>query len=114
AENAVNQAIKSPLLDVDIKDATGALVQVVGGPDMTLAEASKVVEILGSKINPMARIIWGAAIDPTMEHTITVLLVIVGVKYNTKREALQRAARREPAIEVIEKDDDIGIDFIRK
>jgi len=114
AENAVNQALKSPLLDVDIKDATGALVQVVGGTDMTLAEASKVVEILGSKINPMARIIWGAAIDPTMERTITVLLVIVGVKYNTKREALQRAARREPAIEVIEKDDDIGIDFIRK
>jgi hypothetical protein len=37
-----------------------------------------------------------------------------GCEYNTKREALQRAARREPAIEVIEKDDDIGIDFIRK
>ncbi len=88
---AINQAINSPLLDVDVSDATGALVNVTGGPDMTVTDAQKVVEEVHSRINPSARIIWGAAIDPALERTIRVMLVITGVK---SKQILGPAARR--------------------
>ena len=77
---SVNEAITSPLLgDVELKDAQGALVRVVGGPDMTVSEAQKAAEIVGSKISKRARMIWGCTIDQTMENTIKVLLIITGV-----------------------------------
>ena len=80
AEDAVNEAINSPLLDVDVSTGTGALINVTGGPDMTVSEAEKVAEILQSKISKDARIIWGASIDPSLEHKIRVMVVITGVK----------------------------------
>lgn len=80
AEEAVNEAIHSPLLDVDISGATGAMVSVTGGSDMTVTEAQRVVEIVGSKINPNARIIWGAAVDPALERKMRVLIVVTGVR----------------------------------
>ncbi len=80
AEDAVNEAINSPLLDVDVSTGTGALINVTGGPDMTVAEAEKVAEIVQSKISKDARIIWGASIDPSLEHKIRVMVVITGVR----------------------------------
>ena len=80
AGDAVLEAINSPLIDVDISGANGALVNVVGGPDMTVSEAEKVAEIIQTKISPSARLIWGAAIDPVMEKKIRVMVVLTGVK----------------------------------
>ncbi|MEM0129174.1 MAG: cell division protein FtsZ [Thermoplasmata archaeon] len=80
AEDAIHEAIHSPLLSVDIAGATGALVNVTGGPDMSVGEAAKVAEIVQKALDPKARIIWGATIDPTMEHTLRVMLVVTGVK----------------------------------
>ncbi len=60
-DEAVNEALSSPLLgDLDTREARGALIRVVGGNDMTLAEAEKAAEIVGRSINPMSRIIWAA------------------------------------------------------
>ncbi len=80
AEEAVEEAISSPLIDVEISGATGALINVSGGPDMTVSEAERVAEIVQERINPNARIIWGAAIEPALEHRIRVMLVLTGVK----------------------------------
>jgi cell division protein FtsZ len=80
AEDAVLEAINSPLLHVDIAGATGALINVTGGPDMTVSEAQKAAEVVQKSISPTARIIWGAAVDPTMQSTIRVMLVVTGVK----------------------------------
>ncbi|OGS52697.1 MAG: cell division protein FtsZ [Euryarchaeota archaeon RBG_13_61_15] len=77
---AVMEAINSPLIELDITEATAALVNVTGGPDMTVTEAEKVAEVIQSKISPGARIIWGAAVDETLERTIRVMVVITGVK----------------------------------
>jgi cell division protein FtsZ len=80
AVDAITEALNSPLLEVDITEATGALVNVTGGRDMTLREAEKVVEEIYSKIDKNARIIWGTTIDPVMEKSIRAMLVITGVK----------------------------------
>lgn len=80
AINAVVEALNSPLLEVDISEATGALVNVTGGEDMTISEAERVVEEIYSRVDPNARIIWGTTIDPALKKNIRAMLVITGVK----------------------------------
>jgi len=80
ATEAVEKAIQNPLLDVDISGATGALVNIVGGPDMSLDECKTIIETVGNKLNPEAKLIWGAQISDDMEKSLRVLLVITGVK----------------------------------
>jgi cell division protein FtsZ len=80
AADSVKKAIRSPLLDVDISGATAALVNVVGGPDMTMAEAEGVVQEVYNRVDPNARIIWGAQIDPEMQNKMRTLLVVTGVR----------------------------------
>jgi cell division protein FtsZ len=79
ARDSVMKALRSPLLDVDVSGATSALVNVVGGPDMTITDAETVVDEVYQKINPDARIIWGAQIDPNLEETLRTMLVVTGV-----------------------------------
>jgi cell division protein FtsZ len=80
AEEAIEEAINSPLIDVDISAATGALVNVTGGVDMSVSEAEKVAEIVQGRISSNARIIWGAAVDQTLEHKLRVMLILTGVR----------------------------------
>jgi len=80
AVEAVEKAMNNPLLSVDITNATGALVNITGGSDMSLDEYKKVMEIIGQKISPDAKLISGAQISPDLENTIKVLLIVTGVK----------------------------------
>ncbi len=80
-EYAINEALESPLLgEVDLSHARGCLVRVVGGPDLSVSEAERAAEIVGEKINPQARIIWGCSVEEELENTVRVLLVITGVR----------------------------------
>ena len=92
AVEAVEKAINNPLLDVDISGANGALINVIGGEDMTLDEARKVVETITEKLDEDARVIWGAQIYKDMEKTIRTMLIVTGVKSSqifgsTKKQA---------------------------
>ncbi|MBS3748360.1 MAG: cell division protein FtsZ [Candidatus Thermoplasmatota archaeon] len=80
AVNAVVEALNSPLLEVDISEASGALVNVTGGEDMTISEAERVVEEIYSRVDPNARIIWGTTVDSTLKKNLRAMLVITGVK----------------------------------
>lgn len=104
ALEAVNEALNSPLLEVDVTDANGALINVTGGPDMTVTEAEKVVEEVHNRINQNARIIWGAAVDPALEHTIRVMVVLTGVR---SRQILGPGSR-------VQLTQPHGIEFVRR
>ncbi|NCO17788.1 cell division protein FtsZ [Candidatus Pacearchaeota archaeon CG1_02_30_18] len=80
ALDAVTKAIQNPLLDVDISGAKGALVNIIGGPDMSLEECKEIISAVGEKLSPDAKMIWGAKISPDMDRSIRVLLIITGVK----------------------------------
>ena len=80
AVDAVEKAIQNPLLDVEIDNAKGALINITGGTDMTLDEARKIIEVVSDKINQDAMLIWGAQISEDMQNTIKVLLIMTGVK----------------------------------
>ena len=80
AIRAVDKALTSPLLPVDITGAKGALINVTGANDMTLKEAEAVLRVVQSKINKEARIIWGASVDESLDQTLRVMLVVTGVQ----------------------------------
>lgn len=80
AVEAVEKALNNPLLDVDVSNATGALINIIGGPDMSLDETKTVVEIVGQKMGEDAKMIWGAQLSEDMEKSLRVLLIITGVK----------------------------------
>lgn len=101
-EEAVTEALDSPLLDMDISDARAALVNVVGGTGMTVEEAEKVSTMVGDRINPRAEVIWGARIDESLERSIEVMVVLTGVV--TKQ--LKEHSSSHPL-------GDIGIPFIK-
>jgi cell division protein FtsZ len=105
AADSVKKALRSPLLDVDISGATAALVNVVGGPDMTMAEAEGVIEEVYQRIDPTARIIWGAQIDPDMQHRMRTMLVVTGVR------SPQIYGRSEPGIHKLIRE--YEIDFLK-
>ncbi|AJF60000.1 MAG: cell division protein FtsZ [Candidatus Diapherotrites archaeon] len=82
ALEAVENALTSPLLDVDISGANRALVNVVGGSDMTLREAEMIVEAVSAKIHPNAHIIWGAMIDDNVpRNQIQAMIVVAGGRF---------------------------------
>ncbi len=80
ALEAVNRAIHNPLLDVKIDKAKGALVNVIGGPDMSLDEYKIIMEEISTKVSQDAKIISGAKISADMEKSIKVLLILTGVQ----------------------------------
>lgn len=80
AREAVEKAIHNPLLDVDITNAKGVLVNIIGGPDMSLDEYKTVMEVIGEKVAPDAKIISGAQISADMDKSIKVLVIVTGVK----------------------------------
>jgi cell division protein FtsZ len=84
AMKAAMDVLNSPLLDVDISNGRGAIVNVVSSMDVTLMDVEKIVKMVGEKLNPKAEIIWGAQIDEEMKDTVRVLIVISGLKLSEK------------------------------
>lgn len=80
AEAATMEALHSPLLELDMSDARGALINVVGGSSLTLGEAERCAQLIAEQISPNAKIIWGAAVDESLGEELRVMLVLTGVK----------------------------------
>ena len=79
-DEAVKRALRNPLLDVSYEGAQGALIQITGGPDMTLADVNKVGELVTQSLDPDAMVTWGATVNESMSGKIRVMTIITGVK----------------------------------
>ena len=82
ALESVHEALSSPLLDIDISNATGALVNISGSSDLTLHEAEKIVQVVADKLDPEANIIWGTQIDESLQNIVRTTVVVSGIKSN--------------------------------
>ncbi|NOX71109.1 MAG: cell division protein FtsZ [Candidatus Micrarchaeota archaeon] len=110
AIESVEKALNNPLLDVDITGATGALVNVMGGADITIKECQDIVESVNGRINTDAKIIWGAQIVKDLGDVARTMLIITGVKSSQifgHKEELSRAEKKQKEIEQV-----LGIDFV--
>jgi cell division protein FtsZ len=79
AKEAVQNALKKPSLDVDYAGAKGALVEVSGGPSMTIEDANRVEELVAEMIGHNAHIGWGARVNPQTEAGMKVTIVMTGM-----------------------------------
>lgn len=79
AAEAVEEALSSPLLDVDITGAKGAVVNVVGSPDMTLEESERIVGRVSEALDSEAHVIWGAQISEDLKNAVRVMVILSGV-----------------------------------
>ena len=80
-EEAVSEALDSPLLGrMDLKNARGALIRVVGGPDMSIEEAAKAAEMVSSRIRKRGRLIWGCSVEKELEGKVRVLIIVTGAQ----------------------------------
>jgi len=79
AVQAAQQAISSPLLEgVSIRGAQGVLVNITGGPQMTLHEISEATTIIYEEAGDKANIIFGAVIDERLEDSLFVTVIATG------------------------------------
>ena len=109
-EEAVQGALSNPLLDINYKGATGALIHVSGGPDMTLDEINRIGEMVTESLDDDANVIWGARVTENMKGKVTVMTIITGVKSPWILGKLDRKAA--PARAYRHVDDELGIEVI--
>ena len=107
-EEAVNGALSNPLLDISYKGATGALIHVCGGPDMTLDEINRIGEMVTETLDDDANVIWGARVKEDMKGKITVMTIMTGVKSPWILGKIERHAAKKPAL-----DDELGIEIVQ-
>lgn len=108
AVEAVEKAINNPLIDADINGASGALINVIGGTDLTLGEAKNIVETVSTRLSDDAKIIWGASISKDLDRQIKVMLIVTGVQSLQILGRPKTAASLEPETAK----NSFGIDFL--
>ncbi|MFQ5620337.1 MAG: cell division protein FtsZ [Candidatus Nanoarchaeia archaeon] len=109
-DEAVKGALSNPLLDISYEGATGALLQITGGPEMTLHDVSRIGELVTDGLDDDANVIWGARVDEAMKGKIQVMTIITGV---TSPWLLGKDARsREISVEQKAVNEELGIEII--
>jgi cell division protein FtsZ len=109
AVEAVEKALNNPLLDVDIENACGALVNVSGGTDVTIRECQEIVEAVSTKISSDAKIIWGAQISKELGDTVRALIIVTGVKATQSYAYGEKVFTKEKQNQI---EKILGIDFV--
>ena len=109
-EEAVKQALTHPLLDVDYKGATGALIHITCGPDFKLEEFAGVGELVTENISPDAQVIIGARVNKEFQNKVRVITIMTGVK---SPYVMGRSTRREEKSTMGSEMSDLGIEVFR-
>lgn len=88
AMEAANQSVSSPLLeDVTIDGATGILINITGGPNLTLHEVNAAATLIQEAAHEDANIIFGSVIDENMRDDVTITVIATGFDRAVRREA---------------------------
>jgi cell division protein FtsZ len=99
ALDAAQMAITSPLLeDVSINGATGILVNITGGPDLTLAEVNEACSLVHEAADPDANIIFGSVIDPNLKEEVRITVIATGFQSRAAVEASTAAPGARPTV----------------
>jgi cell division protein FtsZ len=93
---AARAAISSPLLDVSIEGARGVLLNVSGGPDLTLAEVTEAAETIQAAVDPDASIYFGAVIHPRAQEEVRVTVIATGLREGARTAPTPRARTVAP------------------
>jgi cell division protein FtsZ len=107
-DEAVRQALTHPLLDVDYKGASGALIHITGGPDLKLEEFDNIGRLVTENLSQEAQVIIGARINKEFAGKVRVITIMTGVKspYVLGKPIMESSV---PSLEMSE----LGIEILR-
>jgi cell division protein FtsZ len=100
AVEAAQKAISSPLLeDVSISGARGILINITGGPDMSLCEVNEAAELIHKEAHEDANIIFGAVVDERMKDELRITVIATGFedKYREQTKETRKSPNHSPA-----------------
>lgn len=83
---AVRQAVASPLIETTIEGATGVVLNIKGGNDITLREVSEAANMVKEVIDPSCNLIFGSSIDPEMRDEVEITIIATGFKAPNSEE----------------------------
>jgi len=114
-QEAVKGALSNPLLDINYEGATGALLHITGGPDMTLDDINQIGEMVTENLDKDANVIWGARVAEDMKGKIVVMTIITGVNspWLLGREEAAFSQKCKVSASTSKLGEDLGIEIIR-
>lgn len=77
---AVERAVSALPAGIETDPAGGALLDLIGPPEMTVEDVNGAVSTVRERVGPEAHVIWGGAVDPELERTVRARLVVAGVE----------------------------------
>lgn len=117
AQDAVKQAISSPLLETSIDGATDVIINFTGGADLGALEVYDAADVVREAVDPDANIIVGAVIDETLTEEVRITVIATGFESETnqsslssgsvqevKKSVVQESAKEEEAATAVEKE----------
>lgn len=104
---AVRQAVASPLIETTIEGATGVVLNIKGGNDITLREVTEAANMVREVIDPNCNLIFGSSIDPDMRDEVEITIIATGFKAPEENEESEKT-EEEPKVEEKPKDQFAG------
>jgi cell division protein FtsZ len=104
SKKAVELAIQSPIIEVDIEGARGVLINITGGSDLTMAEIEEAARTITEHTSPDANIIFGATIDNDLKDSIKITVIATGFDesrsriFQSKKAVIQKVIESPPPI----------------
>lgn len=92
---AVRQAVASPLIETTIEGATGVVLNIKGGSDITLREVTEAANMVKEVIDPSCNLIFGSSIDPEMRDEVEITIIATGFKTPGEEEEKEEPAKEE-------------------
>ena len=112
-ETVVNEALNHPLLNVDYKGATGALVHITGGPNMSLKYVQDVAKKLTENLDCYSNVILGARVLPEFEGKCRVMAIMTGVQSPDLLGPKSNASMQQTPTRKVVTSPKYNIDFVR-
>ena len=106
-QKAVEDAIESPLIEVNIEGARGVLINVTGGPDLTMAEIEEAAKTITDRTAPDANIIFGATIDNDLKGKVKISVIATGFDTN-RANMYQHVKKTQPSLIKLPKSENIS------
>ncbi|MCX6699298.1 MAG: cell division protein FtsZ, partial [Methanomicrobiales archaeon] len=79
-DSVVRECLSNPMIEIDYRGATGCLIHISGGSDLSLQEAEEIATSFTYALDPHADVIWGARVRKDMEGKIRVFAIMTGVR----------------------------------
>src|SRR5471030_890434 len=112
-QDAVRQAISSPLLETSIDGATDVIINFTGGSDLGALEVYDAADVVSEAVDPDANIIVGAVIDESLSEEIRITVIATGFESENKRiglNALMEDPKKSQTQEIVNKQPEVAVD----